>query len=215
MKLENLYETLREIHGPQGKWWPGTVEEIIVSAVLTQNTNWKNVEKALENIKKHCKNDILHCLAKMSTEEISVLIKLAGFFNVKAQRLKNLLKWLKNYDFDLEKIKTKSIGEIRNELLSVKGIGKETADSIILYALELPIFVVDAYTKRLLDRLLGIKLKEYDEYRLLFETTYPKDVALYQEFHGLIVEHAKTFCRTKPLCETCPIESCRYKNPKD
>ncbi len=215
MTLNSLYERLKDIHGPQGKWWPGTAKEIIVSALLTQNTNWKNVEKALENIKKHCKNDILHCLAKMSTEEISVLIKPAGFFNVKAQRLKNLLKWLKSYDFDLEKIKTKSIGEIRNELLSVKGIGKETADSIILYALELPIFVVDAYTKRLLERLLRIKLKEYDEYRLLFETTYPKDVALYQEFHGLIVEHAKTFCRTKPLCETCPIESCRYKNPKD
>ncbi|AFG36055.1 putative endonuclease III-like protein [Fervidobacterium pennivorans DSM 9078] len=214
MKLENLYEILREIHGPQGKWWPGTPEEIIVSAVLTQNTNWKNVEKALENIKEYCKKDILHCLAKMSTEEISFLIKPAGFFNVKAQRLKNLLTWLKSYNFDLEKIKTKSIEEIRDELLSVKGIGKETADSIILYALELPVFVVDAYTKRLLDRLLGIKLKEYDEYRLLFEKTYPRDVALYQEFHGLIVEHAKALCRTNPLCATCPVESCKYKNTK-
>ncbi|MFN3328211.1 endonuclease [Fervidobacterium sp. SC_NGM5_O18] len=215
MKLENMYETLRNIHGPQGKWWPGSEEEIIVSAVLTQNTNWKNVEKALENIKKDCKNNILHCLAKMSTQQISFLIKPAGFFNIKAQRLKNLLTWLKNYDFDLEKIKTKNIEEIRKELLSIKGIGKETADSIILYALELPIFVIDAYTKRLLNRLLGIKLKEYDQYRLLFETTYPKDVVLYQEFHGLIVEHAKMFCRTKPLCELCAIDSCRYKNAKD
>jgi len=211
MTLNSLYERLKEIHGPQGKWWPGTEEEIIVSAVLTQNTNWKNVEKALENLKNTCKNDLLLCLSKMSLEEISLLIKPAGFYNIKAKRLKNLLDRIKNHHYNLEAMKIKNVNEIRNELLSISGIGKETADSIILYALELPIFVIDSYTRRLLERIFEIKLKEYDEYRKLFEDTYPKDVTLYQEFHGLIVEHAKIFCRTKPDCFTCPINDCHYK----
>ncbi|WP_448376094.1 endonuclease [Fervidobacterium sp.] len=211
MTLNSLYERLKEIHGPQGKWWPGTAEEVIVSAVLTQNTNWKNVEKALENLKNACKNDLLRCLSKMSLEEISLLIKPAGFYNIKAKRLKNLLDWIKNHDYNLEAMKTKNVNEIRNELLSINGIGKETTDSIILYALELPIFVIDSYTRRLLERIFEIKFKEYDEYRKLFEDTYPKGVTLYQEFHGLIVEHAKIFCKTKPDCLTCPINDCKYK----
>jgi len=214
MKIDNLYSVLKSIHGPQGKWWPGTAEEIIISAVLTQNTNWKNVERALENIKNNCKNDLLRCLSENSTDKIALMIKPAGFFNIKAQRLKNLLTWIEFYNFEIERIKTKTIDEIRSELLNIKGIGKETADSIILYAFELPIFVIDAYTRRILARIFDIKFVEYDEYRNFLESIYPKSTVLYQEFHGLIVEHAKAYCKTKPSCDLCLIENCIYSTKR-
>ncbi|MGQ9856598.1 MAG: endonuclease III domain-containing protein [Fervidobacterium sp.] len=211
MKFTELYDELKSIYGELGKWWPGTREEIIISAVLTQNTNWQNVEKALVNIRKYCQGDILQCLGKLSEQELSELIRPAGFFNIKARRLKNLLSWIEMYDYELDRISALNTDKLRTELLSINGIGKETADSIILYAFEKPIFVVDAYTKRILKRTFDIEYKEYDEYRKLFEETFTKDVKLYQEFHGLIVEHAKAHCRTKPLCEQCPIEDCFYK----
>jgi len=214
LKFTELYDELKSIYGELGKWWPGAREEIIVSAVLTQNTNWQNVEKALVNIRKYCQGDILQCLGKLSEQELSELIRPAGFFNIKAKRLKNLLQWIETYGYDLDKISTLDTENLRKELLSINGIGKETADSIILYAFEKPIFVVDAYTKRIVRRIFDIEYKEYDESRKLFEETFTKDVKLYQEFHGLIVEHAKALCRTKPLCEQCPIADCLYKSQK-
>ncbi|PLV57351.1 endonuclease III domain-containing protein [Thermotoga sp. SG1] len=212
MKLEKLYEKLRSIHGSVGKWWPGTPEEIMVTAILTQNTNWKNVERAMKNIEKTLgKNDILRKLSSLSTERIAHLIKPAGFFNIKAERLKTLLEFLKEYNFNLELLREMPLENLRELLLKIKGIGKETADAILLYALEKPIFVVDSYTKRLLLRIFNIELKDYDEIQKLFMSYYPPDVFLYQELHGLIVEHAKRFCSKKPKCGECPLnKECFY-----
>jgi endonuclease-3 related protein len=214
MGFEELYEKLKTSHGPQGKWWPGSQEEIIVSVILTQNTNWKNVEKALKNVKSICKENILICLSKLSTEELAMLIRPAGFHNVKAKRIKSLIEWIKKYDFSLDGIVKKDLYELRNELISINGIGKESADSILLYAFEKPIFVVDAYTKMLVKRVLSIEFKEYDEYRTFFEEKYEKSVELYQEFHGLIVEHCKIYCRNIPRCMACPLNYCCLYNSK-
>jgi len=212
MKLEELHEELRSIHGPVGKWWPGTPEEIMVTAILTQNTNWKNVERAMRNIEEALgKDDILEKLSSLSTERIAQLIRPAGFFNIKAERLKALLEFLKEYDFNLEFLKEIPAGILRELFLKIKGIGKETADAILLYALEKPIFVVDSYTKRLLARIFNIELKDYDEIQKLFMSCYPPDVRLYQELHGLIVEHAKRFCSKNPKCRECPLgKKCFY-----
>jgi len=204
--IKSLYKDLYKIYGDVGKWWPGTSEEIFVSAVLTQNTNWKNVEKALENIYKYTNSkNILKDLHNFSQQEIAELIKPAGFFNLKAKRLKNLLSFLSNFDFNIEKLKNLDETFLRNELLKIKGIGKETADSILLYALNKPFFVVDAYTKRIIDRMYGIKEKNYDKVQKIFYEVYPRDTNLYQKLHGLIVEHAKSKCKKIPLCSFCEL----------
>lgn len=207
MKLGELYERLRLIHGELGKWWPGTREEILITAILTQNTNWKNVEKAMENLKKVLgdEENLLPKLHNLSREELAVLIKPSGFFNVKASRLKNLLALLSLYDFNLERLGEIETGELRKLLLNVEGIGEETADAILLYAFEKPVFVVDSYTRRILERVFGEKPGTYEQVQRLFMTVYPPSVPLYQELHGLIVEHAKKFCTTKPKCDVCPI----------
>ncbi|MFN3692061.1 MAG: endonuclease III domain-containing protein [Fervidobacterium sp.] len=217
--IRNLYNLLKSIHGPQGKWWPGTREDIVISAILAQNTNWKNVKKAMANInelkeKQDSKENILKFLDKINVEELENLIKPSGFYRLKAQRLKNLLGWFRSYNFNFELISGKETLKLREELLSIKGLGKETVDSILLYAFERPIFVVDAYTKRLFARMYKLSLKEYDEYRKLVEIFYEKSVPLYQEFHGLIVEHAKLYCNNQPKCELCPVMECSYRNLK-
>lgn len=226
MNIGQLYEILRNIHGSCGKWWPGKSEEVFISAILTQNTNWANVEKALGNIKAKLINvndldgNLLRALSALSDDEIRELIRPAGFFNVKARRLRNSLNWISQYNFDIETVKRKVQDEtglkaLRNELLSINGIGKETADSILCYGLDLPVFVVDAYTKRLISRIFaleGSEIKDYDRVQQIFESSYPRDVAIYQELHGLIVEHAKAYCKSKPKCDECPLKGCSYKN---
>ncbi|WP_338152140.1 endonuclease III domain-containing protein [Fervidobacterium thailandense] len=154
---------------------------------------------------------LLEFLYHLDDKQISELIKPAGFYNIKTARLKHLLNWLKNYEFDPKAFERKDTKTLRQELLDIKGIGKETADSILLYALERPVFVVDAYTKRLLKRIFNLKLENYDQIQNLFHQTYPPDTRLYQELHGLIVEHAKLLCKAKPLCTRCLISSCGYR----
>jgi len=202
-KLMNIYELLLQEYGPQG-WWPAeTPFEVLVGAVLTQNTSWRNVEKAIQIMKEN------HCLSeegilKLNVTDLAKLIKCVGFYNVKARRLKNLVETLVKYGGmeALGKLKTE---ELRLKLLAISGIGKETADSIILYAFEKPIFVVDEYTRRILTRLemLDAGKMEYDEIRTLFENNLPQDVGLYKEYHALLVKHAKEHCKKKPRCEGC------------
>jgi endonuclease-3 related protein len=178
-----------------------------VGAVLTQNTNWRNVERAIANLRR-AKLVSWRALREVPQSRLAGLIRPAGYFNVKARRLKNLVDWLwTGHGGKLESLKRIPLDEARRELLSVNGVGPETADSILLYALDRPTFVIDAYTKRLLRRhhLIGPKA-DYDEAKELFERRLPRDARMFNEYHALIVAVAKRHCRTKAQCAGCPLE---------
>ncbi|MDD2498054.1 MAG: endonuclease III domain-containing protein, partial [Desulfitobacteriaceae bacterium] len=199
-----VYKTLLDFYGPRN-WWPAkTTFEMMVGAIFTQNTAWTNVEKAIANFGERLSPEFIETV---SQEELGEIIRPSGYYNQKAIYLKALTAWLKKYSYDLNKVMKNQGEALRRELLSVKGVGRETADSILTYALEKPFFIVDAYTKRVLAR-LGYELPStYDGIRLLIEGKLPRDLDLYNEFHALIVEQAKSFCQKKPLCEGCPLGS--------
>ena len=192
--------------GPQ-QWWPGeTPFEIVIGAILTQNTNWSNVEKAIKNLKtaRRLSPEGIH---ESSITELAQLIRPSGFFNVKARRVKTFIDWLfSKYEGSLSRMFTQDLQTLRDELLSVKGIGPETADSILLYAGNLPTFVVDAYTHRIFSRHGFIpEESSYDEIKSFFEENLPSDVKLYNEYHALLVNIGKMFCKPKKVCEQCPL----------
>lgn len=203
-----IYNLLLEHFGPQ-QWWPGDGPfEVVVGAVLTQNTNWSNVKKAIDNLKA---NQLLsyNALLLLSEEEIAPLIKSAGYYNLKAKRLKNLLNMIKaQYENDFELFISDSLHGARENLLSVKGVGPETADSILLYACEHPIFVVDAYTHRVFSRHnLADEETDYETLQSLFMGSLPEETRIYNEYHALIVRVGATYCKKKnPLCEQCPLQ---------
>ncbi len=205
--LLELYHKLYRAFGPQS-WWPGdTPFEVAVGAILTQNTNWGNVEKAIFNLKKQ---GVLSAKAihEMPPDDLALLIKPAGYFNIKAKRLKSFIDFLIN-DFhgSMKRMKTGDMHSLRDKLLNVNGIGPETADSILLYALEKPVFVIDAYTKRVLSRhdILGHD-GTYEDFQELFHSSLQKDLQLFNEYHALFVRVGKTFCkRREPFCEKCPL----------
>lgn len=201
------YNKLLGAFGPQ-HWWPGDGPfEVVVGAVLTQNTNWGNVERAINNLRAAGKlsPEALH---KIKANELAQLVRPAGYFNIKAKRLKNLINWFfARYDGDLDRMFSQKLDSLREELLSVKGIGRETADSILLYAGNMPSFVVDAYTYRVLSRHHLIpEDSTYEEIKAFFEDTLPEDVQLYNEYHALLVRVGKTFCKPRgPDCQRCPL----------
>ena len=206
-KLLQIYKKLYTSFGPQ-HWWPGeTPFEVAVGAILTQNTNWGNVEKAIENLKK---NRLLRpsALHELSHDRLAELIRPAGYFNIKAKRLKNFIDLLmQEYQGSMNRMKKENCSSVRKKLLSVNGIGPETADSIILYALEKPVFVVDAYTKRVLSRhnILDHDAS-YEAFQEFFHAQLKENVSLFNEYHALFVRLAKEKCRTKPVCTGCPLE---------
>ncbi len=210
-KIQNIYNILHKKFGPQ-RWWPTTLEgelhptyhgkkltekqkfEVIVGAILTQNTSWKNVEKAIFNLNKA---KLLNIDKIRSAEErtIAKLIKPSGYFNQKAKRLKIIADFL-----------SKNKKPSRDELLAVKGIGHETADSILLYAFNKPFFVIDAYTKRIFSRIGICKDRcSYEELQKIFHDSFPKSQRIFNEYHALIVELAKQHCTKKPDCSSCPL----------
>lgn len=204
--LAASYHKLLDRFGPQ-HWWPGDSPfEVAVGAVLTQNTNWGNVEKAIANL---VREDVLSATAlhAMSDEEVASLIRPAGYFNVKARRLKAFIAFLmEHYEGDIEGMKDEETAVLRERLLSVHGIGEETADSILLYALERPVFVIDAYTRRILARHNLIDTRaEYARCQDLFHRNLPADAPLYNEYHALIVMAGKTYCKPSPQCGGCPL----------
>ncbi len=205
--LLKIYDLLYERFGPR-HWWPGDTRlEIIIGAILTQNTSWKNVEKAIENLKRK-KVLKIKSLSRVSEKRLAKLIKPAGYYNIKSNRIKNFLVFLNTkYKNSLNQMFGTKTQKLRSELLEVKGIGPETADSILLYAGGKPVFVVDAYTKRVFSRhRFAPQETEYEGWQQLFQGNLPKDVKLYNEFHALIVELGKELCRPKnPMCAKCPI----------
>lgn len=202
--LCSLYEALLLHFGPQ-HWWPGDSPwEIAVGAMLTQQVAWINVEKAIENLKQA---DLLE-LGKMSEanlDKLKELIKPVGFYNQKSARLLDFARYVRQQHGSIETMLSRPTPDARQELLDIKGIGPETADSILLYAGDHLTFVIDAYTKRLARCLAIPQAKDYHALKNIFETNLPKDIQLYNEYHALIVRLGKVFCKTKPLCANCPV----------
>ncbi|MGE4299792.1 MAG: endonuclease III domain-containing protein [Desulfovibrionaceae bacterium] len=205
--LLNMYQAMLDALGPS-RWWPGeTPFEVAVGAILTQNTNWTNVEKAIAALRR---DDLLDAarLFAAPTSEVSERIRPAGYFRLKADRLAHFLLFLRNEcGFSLDALAEQDTDTLREKLLGVKGIGPETADSILLYSLGKPSFVVDAYTRRILHRHGQLPEDvDYAELRDYFMDVLPDDVALFNEYHALIVRTAKQWCRKRePLCEACPL----------
>ena len=202
-------------YGPQ-QWWPAQdAFEIITGAILTQSAAWVNVEKAITNL---IAAGALSpdSIRRLSQDELARLIYSSGYYNTKAKKLKTFAGWLgKHYDDDFSKLFASDTGHIRQQLLMVYGIGEETADSIILYAADKPIFVIDAYTRRVISRVgLAQKNAGYSEYQELFMTNLPIDSRLFNEYHALLVCLAKNICRSRPLCPQCCLNSlCRFYTP--
>jgi endonuclease-3 related protein len=206
--FNQAYELLYDHFGPQG-WWPGeTPFEVLVGAVLTQNTNWTNVKKAIHNLKAVGLLD-QNRLSSLPVEEIAGYIRPSGYYNLKARRLKNLLDMIDTcYGGELEQMLSDDMYALRENLLSVKGVGPETADSILLYACGHPIFVVDMYTHRVFSRHLMIDVEtDYQTIQDEFMGHLEHDPQLFNEYHALIVRVAATYCRKNaPLCEQCPLQ---------
>ncbi|AIF44832.1 endonuclease III domain-containing protein [Virgibacillus sp. SK37] len=197
-----IYEKLLERYGTQS-WWPADSPfEMLIGSILVQNTSWRNVEKALVQLKPFLSPDQIE---RMTQEELARLIRPSGFFNVKAKRIKAFLAWFRLYDYKVENLKKKDREELRDQLLRINGIGRETADVMLLYAFDKPIFVVDAYARRIFYR-LGYNMPiSYDEFRFILEKELPLDLFLMNEYHALLVEHAKVHCKSNPICNGCPL----------
>ncbi len=198
----DIYDRLLAAYGPSG-WWPGdSTFEIMVGAVLTQNTAWANVEKAIANLRSA---NFLSPQAIIDTHStrLAKLIRPSGYFNVKTKRLRALCHWVIDQG-GIDNIHTLSTAELRAALLEVHGVGPETADDILLYAFRRPVFVIDTYTRRIFSRLgLITGAEDYEGLRESFEVALGEDTSLYNEYHALIVRHAKEACRKKPLCQGC------------
>lgn len=204
--LQWLFDRLYQTYGPR-HWWPGDTQfEVIVGAILTQNTAWRNVEKAIANLKR---GRFLNpkALYALNRRKLAGLIRPAGYFNIKAARIKAFMKFLFfNYGGSLKKMFRTKTEDLRKELLGVNGIGPETADSILLYAGKRPIFVVDAYTRRILSRHALIDAgASYDEIQSLFMNCLPNQERLFNEYHALLVQLGKALCKAKPDCQNCPL----------
>jgi len=210
--LMEVYQKLFDTFGPR-RWWPGeTPFEVMVGAILTQNTSWRNVEKAIEKLK--AKGVLTpEGIRRLKKPELEELIRSSGFYRLKAERLKRFVDFLfDTFGGEIEKMRTTDLEELRKKLLQVDGIGPETCDSILLYGLNKPIFVVDAYTKRILSRHGVVEEKaSYDEVQRLFMEHLPADEKLFNEYHALFVRLAKTYCLKKPNCTSCPLSTLKVK----
>ncbi|MBN1664604.1 MAG: endonuclease III domain-containing protein [Deltaproteobacteria bacterium] len=206
-KLWTIYHALNDHFGDL-HWWPGESQiEIIIGAILTQNTAWRNVEVAIDRLRSHRLLD-QHKLLRIGDEELEALIRPSGYYRIKTQRLKNFIQFLFTYyDGRLDKLFSGDVALLRKQLLQVKGIGEETADSIILYAGDKPIFVVDAYTRRILERHFLIdKRATYGDMQAYFMDHLLRDIAVFKQYHALIVNTGKHFCTKNARCETCPLQ---------
>ncbi len=206
VRLNKIYKKLLDNYGSQN-WWPADSKlECAIGAILTQNTSWKNVEKAIINIKSNM--DIsFENLLKISEEELSILIRPSGFYKQKSARIKRLINFINiNYGGEIENMGLQGISHLRNGLLSINGIGPETADCILLYALNKPVFVIDRYTYRLLFR-HGLIDREtsYNEMQNLFMNNIKNNSEIFGEYHALIVEVGKNHCKKRAACEGCPL----------
>jgi endonuclease III related protein len=204
----NIYRRLYKAYGPRHRWPGETPFEVMVGAILTQNTSWRNVEKAIQKLKGEgvLNPEGIHHLQKT---QLAPLIRSSGYYRIKADRLKAFINFLfEEYNGNLKRMKRERLEELREKLLEVKGVGPEIADSILLYGLKKPSFVVDAYTKRILSR-HGITPEKasYEEVQKLFMVHLPCNEKLFNEYHALFVHLGKNVCKKIPRCDICPIKS--------
>ena len=203
-RLLAVYQRLLQRYGPQ-HWWPGeTPFEVIIGAILTQSAAWTNVDKALANLKE-ARVFSPRALRELPLEELASLLRPSGYFNAKARKVRAFVEHLgAHYGDDLDAFLGQDVETLRGELLSIYGIGEETADDILLYAADKPSFVIDAYTRRILGRLeVTPELDTYGAWRAIFHHALPPDVSLYNEYHALLVAHGKETCRKTPRCQGC------------
>jgi len=203
-----IYDILYKFYGPQG-WWPARSRlEVIIGAILTQNTAWSNVEKAVHNLRKAGLLSSPAKISKARRQGLAKLIRPAGYFNVKSKRIKNFIRFLADkYNLSLKRLSRREAAVLREELLQVNGVGPETCDSILLYAFQRPAFVVDAYTKRIFSRHRFFRPDAgYEEVQKIFTANLPVDIKVYNEYHALIVRLGKEYCRKKPKCGKCPLK---------
>ena len=207
-KIRKIYNIL-DAHFGELKWWPAKTDfEVIIGAILTQNTAWNNVEKAIKELKTK-KLLTIEAIDSIRSDSLSKIIRKTGYHRLKAKRLKNITRFIiDECQGSLSKLKKEDTLLLREKLLKVNGVGPETADAILLYALDKPIFVVDAYTKRIFLRHSVIDKKtDYNGIQELTHRCMPKEVKVFNQFHALIVETAKSYCKkTKPLCQECPLK---------
>jgi endonuclease-3 related protein len=206
--LPEVYRRLHDCYGPQ-HWWPAETRlEMIVGAILTQSAAWVNVEKGIANLRSRGLLSTV-MLRQMATEELARLIYPSGYYNVKARKLKAFACWLgERHGDDLDRLFALDLATLRRELLSVYGVGEETADSIALYAAHKPVFVIDAYTRRIIARLgLAPARSSYQASQSLFMDHLPHEEAMFNEYHALLVCHGKTVCRKAPVCGECCLAS--------
>jgi endonuclease-3 related protein len=210
--LIDIYRRLLDCFGPQ-HWWPAEEPfEVIVGAILTQSAAWGNVEKAIANLKRA---EALSSakLRRLQLPRMAKMVHPCGYYNAKALKLKSFAFWLGNhYNDDLDSLFAVDTDELRQQLLSVHGIGQETADSILLYAAGKPVFVIDAYTRRILSRIGLVPEKDsYGGYQAFFMENLPADAAMFNEYHALLVRLGKDFCRRRPLCPQCCLKDiCQF-----
>ncbi|CDU03782.1 conserved hypothetical protein [Vibrio coralliirubri] len=200
----DVFNTLEQHYGYFDWWQREDPYEIVLGAILVQNTNWKNAEKALINL-----GDKLdpRSVAEMDLDDLAQKIRSSGYYNQKAIKLKAVTEWFSKYQYDMSVVREQDKDQLRKELLEVKGIGGETADAILVYAIGKPSFVIDAYTRRIFTR-NGLDVpKSYEKFRALMESVIPLDTKRYGYYHGLLVEHGQQFCNPKPKCHDCPLNA--------
>ncbi|WP_061037604.1 endonuclease III domain-containing protein [Vibrio coralliirubri] len=200
----DVFNTLEQHYGYFDWWQREDPYEIVLGAILVQNTNWKNAEKALINL-----GDKLdpRSIAEMDLDDLAQKIRSSGYYNQKAIKLKAVTEWFSKYQYDMSVVREQDKDQLRKELLEVKGIGGETADAILVYAIGKPSFVIDAYARRIFTR-NGLDVpKSYEKFRALMESVIPLDTKRYGYYHGLLVEHGQQFCNPKPKCQDCPLNA--------
>ena len=200
--IRDVFRGLEEHYG-WFDWWPTSDPyQIMMGAILVQNTNWKNAEKALDNLGKTITPQQV---AAMELDTLAQAIRSSGYYNQKALKLKAMTQWFAQYDYDIQTVRAQETDVLRQQLLAVKGIGGETADAILVYAIKKASFVIDAYTRRIFER-NGLDVpKSYERFHDLMEAVIPPDTKTYGYYHGLLVEHGQQFCHPKPKCEKCPL----------
>lgn len=202
--VTQVFETLASHYGEFDWWVNDDPYEIMLGTILVQNTNWKNAQKALDNLGID-KNP--QAILSMPIEQLAEKIRSSGYYNQKALKLKAMNEWFRGYDYDLEKVRQQPLEELRKELLAVKGIGFETADAILVYAIGKPSFVIDAYARRIFSR-FGLDVpKSYEAFRKLVEVAIPADTQRYAYYHGLMVDHGQVHCNPTPKCQGCPLDT--------